>query len=47
MEKFSDSESGGPGFDPHCVVSLSKTNFLSRVLFNTQKEMALSRHDSK
>ena len=44
----SESESRGPGFDPHRghpVVSLSKTHKLPRVLVNTQEAVALSRHD--
>ena len=46
--RASDSESRGPGFDLHngnCVVYLSMTHELSRVLVNTQDVLAPSRHD--
>ena len=46
--RASDSESNGPGFEPHKghrVVFLSNAHLLPRVLVNAQEAMAPSRHD--
>ena len=48
--RASDSESRGPGFDPHKghrVVSMSKTHLLHRVLVKTQEAMAPSNMTEK